>query len=373
MLFFLYLCSVFFASAHERMRAHAFILRRKTNMEAMKRKLVYCVAAALLLVGCGRHNPYENLRDRALPVEIEVVGESCQVVSDIYVGEIIAKSEIPLVFPMGGQLTGVYVKSGSKVTKGQEIASVDNTQAAAMLESAEAMLRQAEDAYTRLKPVYEQGGMSEVKWMDLKTSLEKAQSLVASSKKRYEDCVIRAAQDGVVNMSDVEVGQHLTLGQPIGQLLDLTGRKAEFTVPESEIGSLAIGDDVQITIPALDRTIDAKVDEKSLVSTRLAHTYRVSAVLNQSSYTAELLPGMVCRAIVKSKKAEGQIISAGCIQTQQQGHSVWVLRDGRAERQMVKIAQFVENGVLISDGLQNGDTVISKGYQKMYNGAKVSF
>ena len=36
-------------------------------------------------------------------------------------------------------------------------------------------------------------------------------------------------------------------------------------------------------------------------------------------------------------------------------------------------AAFVENGVLVSEGLQVGDTVVSKGYQKMYNGARVSF
>ena len=38
---------------------------------------------------------------------------------------------------------------------------------------------------------------------------------------------------------------------------------------------------------------------------------------------------------------------------------------------MIKIADFVENGVLVSEGLQMGDTVISKGYQKMFEEANV--
>ena len=82
---------------------------------------------------------------------------------------------------------------------------------------------------------------------------------------------------------------------------------------------------------------------------------------------------MVCRAIVKQREHNGFIISAGCIQTQQRGHSVWLLRGGHAERQMVKIGAFVENGVLISEGIELGDTVIAKGYQKMYKGATVTF
>jgi hypothetical protein len=40
---------------------------------------------------------------------------------------------------------------------------------------------------------------------------------------------------------------------------------------------------------------------------------------------------------------------------------------------MIKIADFVENGVLVSDGLQMGDTVISTGYQKMFENAKVEW
>jgi hypothetical protein len=40
---------------------------------------------------------------------------------------------------------------------------------------------------------------------------------------------------------------------------------------------------------------------------------------------------------------------------------------------MVKISDFVENGVLISEGVSMGDTIIAKGYQKMYNGAIVTY
>jgi hypothetical protein len=96
-------------------------------------------------------------------------------------------------------------------------------------------------------------------------------------------------------------------------------------------------------------------------------------MLLDSKAAEVLLPGMICRVIERDKSAVGYIISAGCVQTQQNGHSVWVLRNGRAERQMIRIADFVENGVLVSEGLQLGDTIISKGYQKMYKGARITY
>ena len=332
---------------------------------------IFALAAAVLLAGCTKKSKYSYLTDKPLPVEIEVVGESSQDVENTYVGEIHPKVDISLVFPYGGLLTGIYVKSGDRVKKDQLIASVDNTQTKAMLESANAMYAQAKDAYKRLKPIHAQGGISDVKWVEMETNLEKARSMVISSRKRYEDCDLRAAQDGVVNIRDVEVGQHLGVSQPVGTLMDMSGYCVEFMVPESEIGSLGNGQAMKVSLPALEKEYEAVITEKSLIASAVAHTFRVKALITTPEAVDDLLPGMVCRAITTQRERRGYIISAGCIQTQQRGHSVWVLRNGRAQRQMVKISEYVENGVLISEGIAYGDTIISKGYQKMYKGATV--
>jgi len=340
----------------------------------MKRIVVFLLVAGLIvLTGCTKKSKYSYLTDKPLPVEIEVVGESNRMVEDTYVGVISPETDIALVFPWGGQITGIYVKSGERVRAGQLIATVDSTQATALLESAEAMYAQAQDAYGRLQPLHAKGGISDVKWVEMQTNLEKARSMVISSRKRYEDCSLRAPQDGIVTMRDIEVGQHVGISQPIGQLMDLSAYNVEFTVPESEIGALKIGQAITVSLPALNRAYDAKISEKALSATRVAHIYRVKADITSPEAAQDLLPGMVCRAIIKQREHNGYIISAGCIQTQQRGHSVWVLRNGRAERQMVTIGAFVENGVLICQGIEAGDTVIAKGYQKMYKGARVAF
>lgn len=336
-------------------------------------KIVCALAAVLLLSGCAKKSKYAYLVDKPLPVEIEVVGERSQQVEDNYVGEIRPLTDIKLVFPLGGEITGIYVKSGVRVKAGQLLASVDSTQSKSLLESAEAMYSQAQDGYKRLKPVHEQGGISDVKWVEMETNLEKARSMAISARKRVEDCSLRAPQDGVVNMRDIEVGQYVGIGQPIGSLMDMSAYCVEFTVPESEIGALSVGQELTVSMPALDKLYDAKIIEKSLTSTRLAHTYLVKAEITSPRAKVDLLPGMVCRAIITQREHRGYIISAGSIQTQQRGHSVWILRNGRATRQMVKIGAFVENGVLITEGVELGDTIISKGYQKMFEGANVVF
>ena len=339
----------------------------------MKKEIYVLLALAVVITGCGRKSKYSYLTDKPIPVEVEIVGESSQMVSDNYVGVVHPKVDISLVFPYGGQITGIYVKSGDRVKTGQLIAAVDNTQAKALMESAEAMYAQAQDGYNRLKPLHEQGAISDVKWVEMETNMEKARSMVISSRKRYEDCTLRASQPGIVDMRDIDAGQHVGVSQPIGKLMDLSEYCVEFTVPESEIGTLEVGQEVQVNMPAIGKDYDAKITEKSMASTRLAHTYQVRAEITTPGAEKDLLPGMICRASIFQREQNGYIISAGCIQTQQRGHSVWLIRNGRAARQMVTIGDYVENGVLISKGLEMGDTIISKGYQKMYNGAAVTF
>lgn len=355
--FFLYLCTFF-----------------DEKVFRMKKILVFLLLLpAILLVSCRKQSKYESLRDRAFPVEIEVVSESRHTAVGSYVGEIKAETSIPLVFPMGGQLTGIMVQNGQHVRKGDVIATIDPTQAQALYESSQAILHQAEDAYERLKPVYEGGGISEVKWVEMQTNLQKARSMAISAEKRLLDCTLRAPEDGAVELNNVEVGQQLAIAQPIGQLVDMSAMRAEFTVPESEVALVTHGSDVQIYVPALDRTYDAKVDSKSIIAGKLAHTFSVSVVLVDKKASDHLLQGMVCRARISKNHVNGYVISSGCVQTQRNGHSVWVLRNGRTERVMIQIGDFVENGVLVTDGLHAGDTVIAKGYQKMFQGARVSF
>lgn len=333
---------------------------------------VLLAVAVLLLPGCKKKNRYSQLSDKPLPIEVEVVGESSQVEQDIHLGEIRPAVDIDLVFPLGGEITGVFAKSGDRVKLNSLIATVDDTQAKALLESARAMLRQAEDAYKRLKPLHEKGGLSDVKWVEMETNLEKARSMAVSSLKRYEDCTLRAVQEGVVNMKPIDKGQRLMPGQSIGSLMDLNAYVIEFNVPESEIGRIREGDTIGVSLPALDKEYKAVVTEKSVVASLLAHTYRVRADIITPQAARDLLPGMVCRAVIHNRESRGFIIGAGCVQTQQRGHSVWVIRDGKAYKQIIKIADYVENGVLVCEGLQLGDTVVSKGYQKMFEGAKVS-
>ncbi len=329
------------------------------------------VLIVLTLSSCSKSSKYSHLRDKPLPVHIMVIEEGNGVSMRNYVGEIGSNTELKLQFPLGGELQELNIHSGQKVKKGQVLARVDATQAESMYESAKAVLAQAEDGYERLKPVYKKGGVSEIKWKEIETDLQKARSVYVSSRKRLDDCTLHAPMDGVVQVKDVEVGQSLAPTQAIGTLLDMNHLTAVFMVPENEVGNMVVGQKVMVAVPSLSFTLDAIIKEKDMISTQLAHTYKVTALLSDDKRIADLLPGMVCKTQVTTTKTDGIIIPSSCIMTQKQGLSVWVLKNGRAERTIIKVSEYVKNGVMVSEGLCSGDTIVVRGYQKLFNGANV--
>lgn len=327
-----------------------------------------------LLVSCGNKKSSKQAFDPTIPVEIQVLGETEVSNYRNYVGTVQSEMTISLSFPLGGTLKGIYVHNGQRVRKGDLIARVDETSAKSLHDAAMATLSQAEDGYKRLKQVHEGGGISDVRWVQMETDLEKARQTEISTRRNLQECTIYAPQSGCVSMDTHVIGERLSPGMVVCQIVDMNHMMVEFTAPEKEIGLINIGDQATATIPALN---DVKktlvIVDKAFLSNPLGHSYTIKAKFVEPD--KDVLPGMVTKIqlALQDDQASSLVVPSSCVITMPDGMAVWVLRQGKAFRQQIKVSEFVKNGVQVSEGLQLGDTIVVAGYQKLYNGAQVSF
>lgn len=329
------------------------------------------IPLSILLIGCGEKTDTKQQYAPAIPVEVEVVNFTDGTNFRNYVGTLKSEVKMSLSFPLGGNLTDIYVHNGQKVKKGAIIAKIDETTAKSMHDMALASLNQAEDGYERLKKVHEEGGISDVRWVQMETDLEKARQAEISTRKHLEDCTIYAPQDGIVSMGDRVVGEYMRPSEAFCHLIDVNKLFIEFSIPEKEIGLINIGDKAYADIQALNVVdILAEIADKSILSNPFGHTYTVKAKVNLDGKDA--LPGMVVKIRLNSTAEEGMVVPASCVQTVSDGLAVWAVKNGRSYRRVIEVSDFVKNGVLVQKGLEYGDTIVTVGYQKLYNGAKVS-
>ena len=338
----------------------------------MNVKLFLCLSIPLLLLfSCGKKEKMPSGWTDTIGVETLVVGDGNTPTERNYVGDIASEQEASLSFMLGGTLTKVAVKNGDHVTKGQLLAEVDATTASSLHASALATLRQAEDAYRRLEALHREGGLSEVKWVEMETNLEKARQAEVSARKHLEECALRAPFSGVVICGSRTPGQEMKPGETFCRVLDLKRLCVDLSVPEQEIAMINVGDAADAIVPALDNSpLTLRISDKSFTANPLGHTYKIHASI-VSGETKNLLPDMVAKVHIRLSALGGIVVPADCIQTMPEGTVVWVIHNGKAEHRPITVGDFVRNGVVVKSGLSAGDTVVTAGHQKLYTGAKV--
>ena len=373
------------------------------TMLCFNRKIVNCKIihfACLLFIlstflSCGRKAAKPAQTVAPIPVQVQLVGEQTSVAQHTYVGTIEEERRVPLSVETGGQVLEVACRMGERVQKGEVLLRVDSASAIDAREAARATLRQAEDAYRRVTEVHGAGGVTEQQLIEVETKLAQARSMAAMAERRVENCVLRSPSDGVVGEVHVAEGQILSPMTPAMTLYIVDRLYVTFSVPESEVAEIAVGDMGSMEVPAIEQgaklvptcresqtcpdlsgeqgpstSFPVRVVEKGMKANALSHAYPVRAEVLKKD---RLLPGMVGKVRMQGQQSEGVVIPAACVQVTTEGKSVWVVQeDSTAVRRRIQIGQYVPNGVLVTDGLQTGDRVVTDGFQKLYKGAKVS-
>ena len=122
-------------------------------------------------------------------------------------------------------------------------------------------------------------------------------------------------------------------------------------------------------VPACNTTAAALIREKKPSANPLTHSYTVTARIRSTGNG--LLPGMVCKIHCDIDSLQGLIVPANCIHTRPEGQALWKVSNGKAQRQIVTVREYVRNGVVASGGLSIGDTIITSGYQQLYENCPV--
>ena len=87
----------------------------------------------------------------------------------------------------------------------------------------------------------------------------------------------------------------------------------------------------------------------------------------------KLLPGQHIKVNLRDKNARDAIVvPRRAVQTDLEGNFVMVTEGNIAERRNVELGAQLEQGIIIRKGLEQNDSVITQGLQRVRNGIEVS-
>lgn len=290
-----------------------------------------------------------------------------------YIGSVEESALTQLSFQVSGNVERILVSEGSKVNAGQLIATLDKARYQKAYEVAKSKRKQAQDAYQRLKIIYDNKSLPEIKIIEAQSLLEQTEAAESLALKDVEDCNLYSPYSGVIGTKGIDLGANVTAGMPIFTVLKIEKIRVKVSIPENNINDLKIGDDANIYVKTLDKSYAGKIIEKGVVANPYSKAYTVKVDIS-SNGKDELLPGMDCNITFKSNNATGYSLPISVIQISARNERyVWkVSKDNAVSKQSVKIGELTSDGVVVLEGLEEGDRVVTEGFQKIFEGSKVT-
>lgn len=293
-----------------------------------------------------------------------------------YVGTVEESASTAISFTGSGTITRICVDEGQHVGRGQLIAELDKTQAQNLLSNAEAQLKQANDAYNRMKQLHDNNSLAEIKWIEIQTKLEQAQSQLQLAKKNLADCSVKAPVSGVIGKKYMDAGETALPSEPVCNILNIGDVKINVSIPEKEIGKIQAHTPTTIYVESIDKSFVGGTIEKGVQADALTHTYNIK--INIANKDEKLLPGMVCNVgidINETGKSDGEKYLSVPIRSVQRSADnklfVWIVQGTKAHRQDITVGETIGNRIEVTGGLKENDIIIVAGYQKLSEGTEV--
>jgi multidrug efflux system membrane fusion protein len=289
------------------------------------------------------------------------------------------------------EIVGIHFTDGALVAAGDLLVSLDTRVLEAQIRQAEAQLARdqaqlagAERDLRRYTELVARQSTPQVNLDNARTQVDvyraairASQALIDNLKVQLSYCTIRAPISGRISQANVKIGNLVRMAdiQPIATINQVAPVYVSFTVPQRALpevrAALATGDvPVEAVVPGEARRATGSV---SMIENAVDSATGMAMIRAAMPNKDELLwPGTLVTARLTLRTDEAVTVPAAAVQVSQQGTFVYVVADGTARVQPVKVARTEGGEAVLESGLLGGETVVTDGHLQLNNGTRVN-
>ncbi len=333
---------------------------------------ILTVACSLLMIAATDADA-QRRRGRAVtapPVtlfDVQVVPINERVAA---VGSGRARRQVTIATRHPGIVEKVLFAGGEIVKAEQPLVQLRAETEQIAVETAEAQRAQAADAVTRLQQLTE-GVVTRVARSEAETALKVADAALRRAREELNRMTIRAPFDGMMGLTNLQIGDYIAAGTQIASLDDRTSLLIEFTVPESVAPSIKKG--LPLRASLITRAGEVYEGSIDAVGTRIDPETRTLAVRGEIPNPGlALIPGSTFSISVRLEGKPAPLVPGLAVQWDRKGAYVWRMTDANAVER-VDVAIVARNGdqVMVDAALKAGDKVVSEGGDQLRPGQTV--
>ena len=347
---------------------------RKKNVSAFSGFLVSIVFT--FSQGCGEPSSLDNPSSAGLPpavVEVkEINPEQLRLVYEIP-GTLQAEMSVEVKSEIEGIISSIGFEEGQKVSTGDFLFGLRDSEQKAFLHEAEASLSLAKATHTRTLVLAKREIVSTSQLDTAYAELAVAKARVERAKVNLERTTIRAPFDGSVGARAVDVGDRVGSEDVLVRVDALDRLQLSFSVVEAYSARIKLG--IPVTVEVAPFPDEKFPGEVYFISPALDETLRrlpIKAWVPNPGH--RLRPGLFAKIKAEiSERSDALMIPESALVYDLEGPFVWVLdKDNRAHRNPIDLGFQSDGKIEIVKGLAPGSRVVASGVHKVVEGFVVA-
>ncbi|GMR23676.1 MAG: hypothetical protein BMS9Abin37_2127 [Acidobacteriota bacterium] len=307
----------------------------------------------------------------AVPVEVAAI-ERRSVSSFLETnGSLEAENDVQIVARTQGPIVELAAEEGMRLSKGDLMLKIDETETLAQVEIAKVALKDALRAHERARAARESEIISEEVYDVALAQHESAEAQLMNAEINYSYTMVTAPFDGIVVERLVKLAENVTANQELFRFSEFDPLLCKIQVPEKELSRLRKGQTAHLNVEAWpDERFQASVLRISPVVDPATGTIRVTLQVRARS---KLSPGMFARVFLVTDTHEGAVVMPKrALSVESLSDTVFVVNDeGQAVRRDIELGYEETDVVEVLSGLEVGERVIVVGQDGLTDGTPI--
>lgn len=356
-------------------------LKRQELIEMNKFNLIIVVLIAVVASACsaddsenGQNEPVGKL----VNVETQIMEPELFQSQLRVVGNVETKNDIMISAEVGGRVMEQVVDEGANVVEGQTILKLDDAKLMQEKARLEAATEQARENYDRLQRIYNEDGIgSEIEVLNAKYNYQQNRSALESIKVDLDNATITAPFNGTVEDFILEEGEMASPGMQVVRLIGTDTYIVTAGVPGRYADVVQNGDEVEVWFDT--QNADTLQGTISFVGNSIDpqnRTFRIEVLLpaQEKSYKVDMIANLRLNTLQEENVL---VMSEEFIYKENDEFVVYVRsedEDGEAvaERRVVELGPSFRSNVIIRNGLNPGEELITIGSAFLNDGVRLN-
>nr|WP_315190691.1 efflux RND transporter periplasmic adaptor subunit [uncultured Flavobacterium sp.] len=293
-------------------------------------------------------------------------------------GNVQTKENLIIYPQFSGILTSLNVTAGQRVSKGQVLGTIDDGGLSQQLAQVQSQLALAKTTFERQKRLWDQKIGSEIQYLQAQTNMVSQQKAVSQINAQLAKTKIIAPFSGVIDETLIERGQVVGPGQGLMRIVNLNNMYVSTSVPETYIGKLKTGTNVDVYLTSLNKTYTGRIRQVANNINPNNRTFSIEvSVPNKENL---LRPNQVAKLkIVDYTSKNAVVVPTNVVQEDgEKNNFVYIVTNattttGVAKKVIVTVGQSSNNATEILSGLSANDIVVTEGVNTISDGMKLNF